>query len=404
MLTCLSPNGVDVTRGAAPARNLLVGTVGGVYALARESPQSDWSVAHASMTDKQISSLLYEPRSGLLFAGVHGNGGLWVSSDGGASWTPRMRGLDKPHVYTLAVQYRGSKTVLFAGVEPPGLYRSDDLGETWYDLPNIMNVPGTDKWNFPPPPHIAHVKHVAFHPTDPATYYVCIEQGALLKTVDDGQTWLETSTFEADEDFFRNDTHRTVMREANPDDVFLATGEGLYRSLDGGVTWNHLTYRADRIGYPDVLFLDPRDENVIYLGGAGAAPREWRKMTPPKSNAGLIRSRDNGESWVELTNGLPNPVVGNIEAMTMHWWNREVTFYAGTATGEVYEGEDAGSCWRLLAKDLPPISKAGHYRWFLTAEQRANIENHMRTWDLNKRAAPNETIARGSTPSKSSQP
>ncbi len=380
MLTCLSPNGGDVTRATAPALKLLVGTVRGVFGFARESPQSGWTLTHDAITEKQISALLYEPRSGLLFAGIHGNGGLWLSRDGGVNWTRRMNGLDKPHVYTIAVQYRGNTTVLFAGVEPPGLYRSDDLGETWFALRNMMNVPGTERWNFPPPPHIAHVKHIAFHPTEPGTYYVCIEQGALLKTTDDGSTWLETSTFESDEDFFRNDTHRTVIRRTNPNDVFLATGEGLYRSRDGGATWDHLTYRADRIGYPDALFLDPRDESVIYLGGAGTAPREWRKMSPASSNAGLIRSRDEGKSWVELTEGLPKPVVGNIEAMTLHHWDDQLTFYAGTATGEVYSGERAGSSWQLLAKDLPPISKAGHYRWFLTPEERARIEDHMRAW------------------------
>jgi photosystem II stability/assembly factor-like uncharacterized protein len=383
-LTCLSPNGGDVTSAAAPALKLLVGTVRGVFALERNTVRENWTVAHAAMTEKHISSILHEPRSGLLFAGIHGNGGLWLSSDGGRNWKPRMKGLDKPHVYTLAVQYRGDKTVLFAGVEPPGLYRSNDLGETWHDLPGIMNVPDTDKWNFPPPPHIAHVKHIAFHPTDPRIYYLCIEQGALLKTVDDGQSWLETSTFEAEEDYFRNDTHRTVMRPSNPDDVFLATGEGLYRSLDAGATWDHITFRTDRIGYPDVLYLDPRDESVIYLGGAGNAPRQWRKMTPPQSNAGLIRSNDNGRTWIELTKGLPQPVVGNIEAMTMHHWGDQVAFFAGTATGEVYGSEDAGSSWQLLVADLPPISKAGHYRWFLTHEQRARIEDQMRSWNINK--------------------
>ncbi len=384
MLTCLSPNGGDLTTSNAPPSKLLVGTVRGVFALERDSSGAPWAVTYAAMTEKHISSLLYEPRSGLLFAGSHGNGGLWLSRDEGRTWEPRMNGLDKPHVYTVAVQYRGDKTVLFAGVEPPGLYRSDDLGESWHDLPNIMNVPGTDKWMFPPPPHIAHVKHVAFHPTDPAIYYVCIEQGALLKTNDDGQTWLETSNFEADEDFFRNDTHRTVMRPSNPDDVFLATGEGLYRSQDAGLTWDHITFRADRIGYPDVLFLDPRDENVIYLGGAGVAPRSWRKMSPPSSNAGLIRSDDSGKSWVELTDGLPSPVVGNIEAMTLHHWDDQVSFFAGTATGEVYLSEDAGASWTLCAQDLPPISKAGHYRWFLSAEQRARVEDGMRAWDTTK--------------------
>jgi photosystem II stability/assembly factor-like uncharacterized protein len=384
MLTCLSPNGGDQTHGDGPALRLLVGTICGVHMLERDHLGAAWSVKFTTINDKQISSLLYEQRSGLLFAGVHGNGGLWMSSDGGITWTPRMDGLDRPHVYTVAAQYRGDHTVLFAGVEPHGLYRSDDLGEHWHDLPSIMDVAGTDRWNFPPPPHIAHVKHIAFHPTDPATYYVCIEQGALLKTTDDGRTWLETSTFEADDDFFRNDTHRVVIRPSNPDDVFLATGEGLYRSVDAGTTWDHLTFRSDRIGYPDILYLDPRDENVIYLGGAGSAPREWRKMSPPYSNAGLIRSNDDGKSWTELTHGLPKPVVGNIEAMTMHYWGDQVTFFGGTATGEVYSSEDAGASWQLVAKDLPPISKAGHYRWFLTPEQRLHIEDQMRSWGANK--------------------
>jgi photosystem II stability/assembly factor-like uncharacterized protein len=387
MLTCLSPNGGDVTHATAAASNLLVGTVRGVYGFARDSVGSPWKATHTAISEKQISSILYEPRSGLVFAGVHGNGGLWCSHDAGVTSVPRMNGIDKPHVYTITAQYRGPRTVLFAGVEPPGLYRSDDLGATWHDLTGILNVPGTDKWTFPPPPHIAHVKHVAFHPFDPATYYVCIEQGALLKTVDDGRTWIETSTFESDEDLFRNDAHRTVIRRSDPNDVFLATGEGLYRSLDGGLSWVHVTYRADRIGYPDVLFLDPRNENVIYLGGAGVAPREWRTMTPPQSNAGLIRSDDNGRTWIELNEGLPQPVVGNIEAMTLHQWGDRVAIYAGTATGEVYSCEEAGSHWQLLARDLPPISKAGHYRWFLTSEQRANIEGHMRSWDPSHPAA-----------------
>jgi hypothetical protein len=241
-----------------------------------------------------------------------------------------------------------------------------------------MNVPGTDKWNFPPPPHIAHVKHVAFHPDFPETLYVCIEQGAILKTVDDGKTWTENSTFEAPNDFFRNDTHRTIIRPSNPDDIFLATGEGLYRSLDAGLNWDHLTLRADRIGYPDVLYFDPRDENVIFLGGAGEAPEEWRKTH--SSNAGLIRSSDNGKTWVELDQGLPKPVVGNIEAMTMHHWDDQLSFFAGTATGEVHMTEDGGASWHLIIKDLPPISKAGHYRWFLSPEQKARIEDHMRSW------------------------
>ena len=112
-----------------------------------------------------------------------------VSLDGGLTWRDASAGLGHRNVYTLAVQYRGAATILFAGVEPAKLYRSDDLGASWTELGGLRNVPNTELWNFPPPPHIAHVKNVAFDPNAPATFYACIEQGALLKTVDDGRTW-----------------------------------------------------------------------------------------------------------------------------------------------------------------------------------------------------------------------
>jgi photosystem II stability/assembly factor-like uncharacterized protein len=286
-----------------------------------------------------------------------------------------MTGLDRKHVYTLAVQHRGEQPVLFAGTEPPALYRSDDLGASWYEFPTLRSVPGTEHWIFPPPPHIAHVKNVAFHPAEPTTLYVCIEQGALLKSVDDGRTWFEESSYASDQDFFRNDDHRVLLKPSDPRALFMCGGEGVYGSSDAGRSWTHLTTREDRIGYPDAMFLDPRDENTLYMAGPRHPPRQWGEHG--MADATVMRSRDGGHTWEEIREGLPSPVIGNIEGMGLYHWGNQVMLIAGTATGEVFACENAGSPWTCIVRGVPPISKGGHYRWFLTADERARIEQRM---------------------------
>ncbi|HVW70580.1 MAG TPA: hypothetical protein VHB68_16495, partial [Steroidobacteraceae bacterium] len=71
---------------------------------------------------------------------------------------------------------------------------------------------------------------------------------------------------------------------------------------------------------------------------------------------------------------------GNIEAMAHHHAGDYLAILAGTATGEVYLTENDGVSWSCIAKGLPPISKAGHYRWFLSDEERATVLDKMRTW------------------------
>ena len=263
------------------------------------------------------------------------------------------------HVYTLALQRRGERIVLFAGTEPPALYRSDDLGESWHELPTVTAVPGTELWTFPPPPHIAHVKNVSFHPSEPETLYVCIEQGALLKSVDDGQSWFEEAAYESSADKFRHDNHRVLIKPSDPRELFMCGGEGLYHSADAGRTWEHLTDRSHRVGYPDAMFIDPRDDNVLFMAGPRFPPMLWGETGV--ADPTVLRSRDGGHSWEEIRDGMPERIVGNIEAMGLYHARDRVTLFAGTATGEVFSCEHAGGRWGLVAEGLPPISKGGHF-------------------------------------------
>ena len=365
----LSPNGQSVTQGDGPATRILVATLRGVVTLRRDRPDAKWQFVDRSLADRHVGELVFEPVSGKLFAGCHADGGLWVSADGtGARWRPLTKGLDRSHIYALATRRVGEQVTLFLGTSPAALYRSDDLGESWSEITSIRDVPDTDKWTFPPPPHIPHVKHIVFHPTEPKTLYVLVEQGAFLTSVDDGRTWTDLTAYSDPRDTAYRDVHRLLIDPREPTIFWLATGEGLYRSRDGGATWDHLMRRGERMGYPDFLFLDPRDGHTLYMGGSHLNPRRWYESG--KAESTVLRSTDHGRTWMELNRGLPDPVVGAFEAMSQHVWDGGMMLVIGTATGEVYASEDGGASWNCIADDVAPISKDDHHLPFLSPEER----------------------------------
>ena len=61
--------------------------------------------------------------------------------------------------------------------------------------------------------------------------------------------------------------------------MYMATGDGLCKTTDAGVTWQRLTTGQDRVGYPDALFIDPYDDNTVYIAGAGGHPGTWNQQT-----------------------------------------------------------------------------------------------------------------------------
>ncbi|MET0988045.1 MAG: glycosyl hydrolase, partial [Steroidobacteraceae bacterium] len=203
---CLSPNGVDIYRLDAPPRALLVSTMDGVIELRGNLADNRWEVVNHTLDGLHVSSLMKEPTRGGIFAGVHGEG-LYRSLDGGNSWETSMRGLAVPHVFSVACNARDG--TLYAGTEPAHVFCSRDGGDTWEDLAALRAVEGQDKWWFPAPPHLPHVKNISIDPRDGRTLYVSVEQGALLKSVAGGQTF-EQLFFEDAGCRYNNDAHRVV--------------------------------------------------------------------------------------------------------------------------------------------------------------------------------------------------
>lgn len=376
-LICLSANGNTLCESEHAARTLLVATAESVFEFERADARAPWRLARRDiLAGHHVSALLHEPRSGLLYAGLHFQGGLMASADRGRTWEPRNAGLQSEHVYSLHVQYPGGRTVLYLGTEPVMLYRSEDLGRTWTALPAVREVPETDKWFFPR--SVAHIKHIASHPSDPQTLYVCVEQGDLLKSTDAGRSWRALTSLERPDDKFRRDMHRVTFNRSDAREIFLTTGIGMYHSSDGGESWERITDTRFVLGYPDPFFIHPTKPNLMFMCGAGANPNpEWARTG--SANPSFMRSTDAGRTWVEAMSGIRRPVRGNIEAAAMHASKEAgVELVIGTACGELYTSRDEAQSWTLISDQIAPVSKGPHFRHFLPSDQREAYENRLR--------------------------
>jgi photosystem II stability/assembly factor-like uncharacterized protein len=354
---CLSPNGVDMYQIDSAPTSLLVGTMDGVVELSAGEDSGTWKALNRTLDGLHVGSLMSEPGGGAIFAGVHGEG-LYRSFDGAATWETGMPGLTVPHVFSLTYDRRAEALTLYAGTEPARLFRSRSLGDSWEEVPGLATAPARDKWWFPAPPHIAHVKHVAVDPRDERVIYVCVEQGALLKSSDGGERF-EQLLFEDSGCRYNNDAHRIVFNPQNPDEIYLDGGDGIFRSLDAGRSWEHVATPSMRVAYPDHLYLAPDDPRTVFAVGGGDPPNIWRSSGDAKST--IVRSLDCGRSWHQIGGGVLSSLPGNLEAATLVAWPGGYGFFAGSTDGEIFCSLDRGERWARIADSLPPVSKCVHY-------------------------------------------
>jgi photosystem II stability/assembly factor-like uncharacterized protein len=357
MAITLSHGGPTIFRSSAPSQQVLVGTIDGVVCIERDAAGSGWHVAYRALPEKHIHALLVESDSGTVLAGVN-QGAIFASTDGGHTWERRDHGLSEPDVYSLACARLASGPRLYAGTEPAHLFYSDDLGRHWTELPALRSV-DMSKWGFPAPPHIAHTKHITFHPHDPNTLFVGIEQGGLLKSTDAGQTFQVIPGMD-------DDVHRTVINPINPDEIYITTGIGMYVSTDGGATWAQWTDRQHEIGgYPDLLVQHPRRPELMFVASAKKGPGAWFQEHAADSR--ISRSRDGGRTWEAGQPGGSAWLPTAFEAMCLEDWGDSFSLFGATATGEVWCSDDGGEHWTEALHDMAPISKGRHYAAFVTA-------------------------------------
>lgn len=375
-IICISANGKTTSSSKAAARRMLVATAEGIVDFRRADAEGEWQrQAELLLPGKHVSALVYDEITGLLFAGLHFEGGLLVSSDQGVNWEARNNGIQSGHAYSLLVQHVGDQTILNLGTEPVMFYRSFDLGKSWTAFPSCIEVEGTEHWFFPR--SHPHIKHIAAHPSEPDTIYICVEQGDLLRTEDGGHSWTSINSMERPDDKFRRDQHRVTFYRDNPNEIFFTTGIGLYHTTDRAATWERLTDTTHPCAYPDPFFVHPT-KDLLFMVGAGMNPNpNWgaEGTAYPK----FMVSTDHGKSWTASMEGMDDPVAGNLEVAAMHASEEAgLELYTGSACGELYASNDEAKTWIRIGGKLPAMSKGPHFRHFLPPDEREAYEEKLK--------------------------
>ncbi len=363
----LSHGGTNVYSSAQPSRQLWAGTQDGLVLLER-AENGGWRETQRALRGQHISSIIFEGTTGTMFAGAF-FGSVFASADNGKTWERRDNGITVHDVYSLATASVNGGARVYAGTQPAHLFVSEDLGRHWQELKALREVPTTDRWSFPAPPHVAHTKFITFDPFEPETIYACIEQGAFLKSTDSGKSWRELNTVGllADknrpvEHFY--DVHRCLIDPRAPGNIYVTGGAGLYVTKTGGGTWERWTspdWAPDV--YPDGFVWNPKNPDRMFVATAEHNPQTWRKAGPAARAEGKIyRSHDGGKNWRRLRGGLPESLKHEFGALCLEEYNGNCAVFGGTTGGEIYYSEDDGENWTLITNNLAPISKKGHER------------------------------------------
>jgi photosystem II stability/assembly factor-like uncharacterized protein len=273
---------------------LFMGTREGVVVVQREG--GAWQEMNRALAAHRVNSL--SAQGGVVLAGTRD--GIFRSDDVGRTWQMASEGLTELHVRWLAHHPDASDTVL-AGTEPAAIFLSRDGGETWVERPKVAKLRDEHGWYLPYSPEAGCVRGFAFHKS---RIYAAVEVGGLLRSDDAGETWqLATGSSGKPrgqpEGFVHPDVHSVNVHPTSPDLVFAPTGDGLYRSKDGGETWEHL-YRC----YCRAVWSDPAqaeadsvDRVRLVFGPADSVDRNGR----------IEETDDGGETWQPASKKLEVP-------------------------------------------------------------------------------------------------
>ena len=282
--------------------------------------------------------------------------GLWRSEDAGQTWLPigdttaleAVPGIAQGDISAIAVspiERSNGYGVVYAGTEMSHLYRSDDGGESWQELTGMRELPSSSTWSFPPKPSTHHARWIAPDLHVSGLVYVAVEAGALVRTTDGGQTWLDRVP---DGPY---DTHTLIIHPAVPGRLYSAAGDGMLvagkgyqESLDGGKTWQY----PDEGLHHHYLFgatVDPADPDTI-LVSASTSPEAAHS---PMMAESFVYRKTKGQSWQMVTNGLPE-ATGCMVAAFGTTPAEPGAFYLLSNKG-CYRSPDAGLHWEQL--DLP---------------------------------------------------
>ena len=357
---------------------LLVGTRKGAFVLTSDGTRESWDVSGPHFGGWEIYHLkgspadpncIYASQSSSWFGQV-----IQRSSDGGKTWesvgnkfsydgptgthlwydgTPHP--WDFARVWHLEPSANDPDTVL-AGVEDAALFRTTDGGQTWNELPGLRTHESGKVWQPGAGGMCLHT--IVVDPTRPDRIFIAISAAGVFRSDDAGKSWRPMNKGLRSEQI-PNPTaevghcvHRIAMHRSRPNVLFMQKHWDVMRSDDAGESWTEVSGNLPTdFGFP--IDVHAHEPNTIYVVPIKSDSEHY----PPDGKLRVYRSRSGGNEWEALTNGLPQShVYVNVlrDAMAVDSLD-PCGIYFGTTGGQVYGSPNGGDRWAPIVRDLPSV-------------------------------------------------
>ena len=349
---------------------LVLGTGKGLFLLHSSAKRQNWSLAGPFAAGRSIYAATLDLRNGrrrLLAASdaAHWGTSLTRSDDFGRTWhTPDKTAVRYPdgsgdalkQIWEIVPGHASEPDVLRLGTNPAALFESRDAGESWNLCEGLYNHPHRKQW-FPGAGGLC-LHTILQDSADPRTMRVAISTGGVYRTTDGGRSWIHRNKgiscvfMPGPPPEFGQCVHRIVSHPSNPGRIFLQNHWGLFRSDDGADTWIDIGAGfAWTFGF--AMAMHPHQPDTVYI-----LPLESDEFRcTPEGRLRVFRTRNGGQSWEALTNGLPQE--NALETVLRHGMQTDplnpAGLYFGTKSGKVFASFDDGDSWRMLAEGLPPV-------------------------------------------------
>jgi photosystem II stability/assembly factor-like uncharacterized protein len=355
---------------------LMVGTRKGLFIGTSDEARTAWEWSGPHFPMEEVYSVLIDRRGDTprLFAGASSSWlgpQVWRSDDLGDSWQETPNGairfpedatLPDGSPATLARVWQLAPGVedgvVWAGTEPGAIFRSTDRGETFDLVRGLWDHPHRQEWNEGFGGQAFHT--ILPHPTDGDSVLAAISTGGVYRTSDGGDTWTASNTgvkaefFPGERNFpeFGQCVHKVARDATEPDRLFLQNHGGVYRSDDGGASWQDIAPGLpSEFGF--AMVTHPREANTAYTFPIADAGGRW----PVDGKARVCRTTDGGATWEPLGEGaLPDSFYAAVMRDAMCADDHEAAgLYFGGRNGAVWCSPDTGETWQEIHKDLPDV-------------------------------------------------
>lgn len=344
---------------------LLIGTRKGGFIAASDAHRRDWTLSDPILKGCEVNHVAQVGGGRLIAAGKSGWFGpaVQLSDDWGGTWRDSAsgvrfdegRGHSVERIWCVKADPRVPGRV-YAGVDPGALFVSDDRGDSWREVAPLTDHPTRAKWS--PGAGGLMVHSIAFDRARPQRLTVGLSAAGVFRSDDGGTTWLPRNTG-VRADFLPDKfpevgqcVHHMEIHPQQPDVLYQQNHCGVYRSDDGGDSWRDISDGLpSRFGFPFAVL--PKQGDTVFV-----VPEESdHARVSAGARFGVYRSRNRGASWELLTDGLPQgDAYVNVMRMAMTTDTHDSPgVYVGTQGGHLLASRDGGDSWHTLFNWLPPI-------------------------------------------------